>query len=164
VQTDTRNAPTTAETGEPPVERLGPTGRRVRVVVALVGIVALLAGALVGQDDDFPFGPFRMYATADKLNSPVQDTRLDAVDASGRRFALSDNATGFRRAELEGQLPQIRKDPSRLSALATAYAARHRGAPPLVEIDVVIRWDQLRDGRPTGKYTEQTVAVWKRAS
>jgi hypothetical protein len=163
VQTDTRNAPAAAETGEPPVERLGTTGRRVRVVVALVGIVALLAGALVGQDDDFPFGPFRMYATADKLNSPVQDTRLDAVDASGRHFALSDNATGFRRAELEGQLPQIRKDPSRLSALATAYAARHHGAPPLVEIDVVIRWHQLRDGRPTGRYTEQTVAAWRRS-
>lgn len=163
MQTETRNPPAAADTSEPPVERLGSTGRTVRVVVALVGIVALLAGALVGQDDDFPFGPFRMYSTADKLNSPVQDTRLDAVDANGRKFALSDNDTGFRRAELEGQLPRIRKDPSRLSALATAYASRHPGAPALVQIDVVIRWIALRDGRPTGKYTEQTVAVWRRS-
>jgi hypothetical protein len=161
VQTETtREAPPVAE---PAVERLGRTGRRVRVLVALAGIALLLAGTLVGQDDDFPFGPFRMYATADRLNAPVQDTRLDAVDATGRRFALSDGATGFRRAELEGQLPRIEKEPARLSALATAYADRHRGSPPLVEIDVVIRWHQLRDGVPTGRYTEQTVAVWRRS-
>jgi hypothetical protein len=146
---------------EPPVRRLSPHGRAIRVVVALAGAALLLVGTLVGQDDDFPFGPFRMYATADKLNAPVHDTRLRAVDASGRHLQLTDTQTGFRRAELEGQLPRIQRHPELLGAIATAYHRRQPDAPRLVRIDVVVRLLALRDGRPTGAYTERTEATWR---
>jgi hypothetical protein len=146
---------------EPPVRRLSPRGRAIRVVVALAGAALLLVGTLVGQDDDFPFGPFRMYATADKLNAPVHDTRLRAVDASGRQLQLTDTQTGFRRAELEGQLPRIQRHPELLGAIATAYHRRQPDAPRLVRIDVVVRLLALRDGRPTGAYTERTEATWR---
>ncbi|GAA3517042.1 hypothetical protein [Actinocatenispora rupis] len=149
-----------AARADPPVLRLGRTGRWVRIAVTVLGAALLLAGTLVGQDDDFPFGPFRMYATADRLDEPVTDTRLSAVDASGRRFALTDDATGFRRAEVEGQLPRFEKHPELLSGLATAYARRQPGRPRLVRIDVVVRLIELRDGRPTGKYTQRTVVSW----
>lgn len=146
---------------EPPVRRLSPRGRAIRVVVALAGAALLLVGTLVGQDDDFPFGPFRMYATADKLNAPVHDTRLRAVDAAGRHLQLTDTQTGFRRAELEGQLPRIQRHPELLGAIATAYHRRQPAAPRLVRIDVVVRLLALRDGRPTGAYTERTEATWR---
>lgn len=144
----------------PPVQRLGRPGRWVRIGVTLVGAGLLLAGTLVGQDDDFPFGPFRMYATADKLDEPVRDTRLRAVDTTGRAFALTGDATGFRRAELEGQLPRFEAHPALLGNLATAYARRQPDRPRLTRIDVVVRLIQLRDGRPTGRYTQRTVVSW----
>jgi hypothetical protein len=144
----------------PNLVRLGRVGRAVRVLVALAGVVLLIGGALVGQDDDFPFGPFRMYSTADKLNAPVRDTRLDAVNAAGQRFTLTDDATGFRRAELEGQLSRFRRDPQLLGAVAEAYQRRQPDRPRLTRIAVVIRWLELHDGRPTGRYTEQTAVSW----
>lgn len=144
----------------PPVLRLGRTGRWVRIAVTLLGAALLLVGTLVGQDDDFPFGPFRMYATADRLNEPVRDTRLRAVDTTGRTFALTDDATGFRRAELEGQLPRFEAHPELLGNLATAYARRRPDRPRLTRIDVVVRLIQLHDGRPTGRYSQRTVVSW----
>jgi len=153
--------PADTDTGSPPVQRLGNRGRWVRVVVALLGAALLLAGTLVGQDDDFPFGPFRMYATSDELNAPVHDTRLHAIDASGHHLVLADAQTGFRRAEVEGQLPRFRRHPGLLGALATAYHRRQPDAPRLVRIDVVDRLLQLRDGRPTGRYTDHVEATWR---
>ncbi|BCJ36835.1 hypothetical protein Athai_43380 [Actinocatenispora thailandica] len=160
-QTITRAGADDEVPDDPPVRRLAPRGRWIRVAVALAGAALLLVGTLAGQDDDFPFGPFRMYATADKLNAPVHDTRLHAVDAAGRQLRLTDEQTGFRRAELEGQLPRIRRHPELLGAIATAYHRRQPGAPRLVRIDVVVRLLALRDGRPTGSYTERTEATWR---
>lgn len=160
-QTTTRAGADDEVPDDTPVRRLSPRGRFLRVAVALVGAALLLAGTLAGQDDDFPFGPFRMYATADKLNAPVHDTRLHAVDASGRHLQLTDGQTGFRRAELEGQLPRIQQHPELLGAIATAYHRRQPDAPRLVRIDVVVRLLALHDGEPTGAYTERTEATWR---
>jgi hypothetical protein len=110
----------------------------------------LLAGTLIGQDDDFPFGPFRMYATTDKIDAPVRSTRLEAVTVDGRQLVLGDSDTGLRRAEIEGQLPRFRRQPSLLDAIGAAYARRHPDGPKLARIDIVIRQLALRDGRPTG--------------
>jgi hypothetical protein len=131
------------------------------VAATLAGAALLVAGTAVGQDDDFPFGPFRMFSTTDRLDAPVADTRLEAVDASGARLRLSDRDIGLRRAEIEGQLDRFTARPALLAAAASGYAARHPGAPPLVEIDVVVRWYELRDGRPTGVYRDQTVVSWR---
>lgn len=124
-------------------------------------MILLVAGTVAGQDDDFPFGPFRMFSTTDRLDAPVADTRLEAVDATGNRVRLSDRDTGLRRAEIEGQLDRISARPALLAAVASGYAARHPGAPPLVEVDVIVRWYELRAGRPTGSFRDETVVSWR---
>ena len=78
-------------------------GRRVRVVATLITGVLLLAGTLWGTDDDFPFGPFRMYSTAPDPNGAARDTRVEGVDADGRTVAITEGNSGIRRAEIEGQ-------------------------------------------------------------
>ena len=136
-------------------------GVAARLVATVVGAALLLAGTLVGTDDDFPFGPFRMYATTDKLDSPVADTRVEARDASGAHLVLSEQDTGIRRAEIEGQLPRFVADPARLATVAIAYAQRHPDARPLAEVSVVIRWHELHGGRPTGGYHDETKVTWR---
>jgi hypothetical protein len=147
--------------GVPPMDTLSVSGRRVRLAATLLVAGVLLAGTLWGQDDAFPFGPFRMYATTDRPDAPVRDTRLQGVDTAGNRITLTESDTGIRRAEIEGQLDQIRADPGRLGAVAAAYAGRHPRAPRLVEVSVVVRWHELSGGRPTGHFHDQTLATWR---
>jgi hypothetical protein len=139
-------------------------GRRVRLVVAATLVALLLAGTVVGQDDDFPFGPFRMYATRQRLDGRTSWYRIEAVTASGEVVFVPGAAYGLRRAELEGQIPRFVDDPSLLGELALAFAARRPGEPPLVEIRLVRRSQQLTDGRPVGEPTDEDVAEWRAAS
>ena len=138
-------------TDERPLSR---GGRAVRLSLVVVGLVLLLVGSLFGQDDEFPFGPFRMYSTTDKLDAPVKSLRLEAVNDAGARIVLSDSDTGLRRAEIEGQLGRIKADPELLDAVATAYHARRPDRPRLTEVDVVVRLIALHDGRPTGQWKD----------
>lgn len=133
-----------------------------RLTATLVVGALLLAGTLVGQDDAFPFGPFRMYATRDDPNGVVVSTRVEAVDAGGRVLLVPDRATGMRRAEIEGQVARFRRDPALLGALSRAHDRLHPGEPAYVEVRVVQRRYRLRDSRPTGDATEQVVARWRR--
>ncbi len=140
--------------------RLAPRGRAIRLVVTVLCFGLLLAGTLVGQDDDFPFGPFRMYATTDHINDPVRDTRVDAVDNSGHRFELTEVNSGFRRAEVEGQIERLTARPELLGAIADGYARKNPSAGTILHVAVVVRWHELHDGRPTGRYRDSTVVTW----
>jgi hypothetical protein len=137
-------------------------GRRVRVAATVIGAALLLIGTVVGTDDDFPFGPFKMYSTTDKLDAPVADTRLEAVDTAGDHRMLTESDTGIRRAEIEGQLDRFTADPALLSVVARAYHRHNPAAPPLSEITIIVRWYELHDGRPTGAYRDETTVVWHR--
>jgi hypothetical protein len=146
---------------EPPAPgRLSSAGRRWRLVATVVPTLLLLAGTLWGSDDHFPFGPFRMYANANEPDGLVRSSRVEAVNAEGERFKLTDAATGLRRAEIEGQLGRFRRDPSRLQAVAQAYEARHPDAPRLLLVEVLQRRYRLEDGQPTGRVTEHQIAAW----
>ena len=136
------------------------TGRRVRVSVTIAFLALLLAGTFWGQDDDFPFGPFRMYSTAPDPNGAAKDTRVEGVDATGAVVAITEGNSGIRRAEIEGQQGAYEADPSRLSRIADAYAEHTPGAPELREIRIVIRWHLVEDSRPTGTYRDEIVADW----
>jgi hypothetical protein len=140
-------------------ERLSRSGKAVRLVVTAAFGGLLLAGTLVGQDDAFPFGPFRMYATTDSLDAPVKSTRMEAVDSAGHRFALTGAAVGLRRAEIEGQMDRFRTDPDLLGAVAAAYRNRHPDGRQLARIEIITRHFALKRGRPTGYY-DDTVDVW----
>lgn len=136
-------------------------GRAARVVATALGALLLLAGTLWGQDDAFPFGPFRMYSTAPDPDAAAPDTRVEGVDATGRVVVLTAANSGIRRAEIEGQQQQYVDHPARLRQVATAYANHSPGAPPLVEVRIVIRWQGVKDSRPTGTSTDETIARWQ---
>jgi hypothetical protein len=135
-------------------------GRRLRLAFA-VGMVALLfAGTVAGADDDFPFGPFRMYATRQRLDGRTSWYRIEAVTAEGEVVFVPGAAYGLRRAELEGQIPRFAADPTLLGQLAVTYAARRPDEPPLVEIRLVKRSQQLAGGQPSGEPSDVLVAAW----
>lgn len=137
-------------------------GRRARTAAtALVGALLLL-GTVAGQDDDFPFGPFRMYSTYDDPDGVVVSTRVEAVDATGTVLVVPDSATGLRRAEVEGQADRFTRDPDLLAALSQAHARLRPYEPSYDVVRVVVARLQLRDGRPTGESSEQVVAQWTR--
>lgn len=134
----------------------GPVGRRVRIGVTLAGLLLLIVGTLIGQDDDFPAAPFRMYSTTDRLDAPVRSLRVEGVTVDGERLVLTDSDTGLRRAEIEGQQARITAEPALLDAVAEAYHSRNPTKPRLAEVDVVVRLIELRDGRPTGQWQDTT--------
>lgn len=138
------------------------TGRRLRLAATAVVLGLLLAGTVFGQDDAFPFGPFRMYATRDDPDGLVVSTRVEAVDATGRLVVVPDTATGLRRAEIEGQVGRFRSDPRLLGELSRSHDALHPDEPAYAEVRVVERRYRLHDSRPTGEQTETLVAQWHR--
>ena len=137
-------------------------GRRARGAATAVVVGLLLLGTFAGQDDAFPFGPFRMYATRDDPDGLVVSTRVEAVDSTGRVLVVPDTATGMRRAEIEGQVGRFRRDPSLLAALSRAHDRLHPDEPSYEQVRVVEQRYQLRDSRPSGDTTERVVAAWTR--
>lgn len=139
---------------------LSATGRRVRAAGFLAGLALLLAGSAWGQDDHFPFGPFRMYATADDPDGRVLSTYLRAVDADGVVVPrVGEQQIGMRRAEYEGQLSRIVAEPAILGDLAETFSRRHPDAAPWLEVSVVQTAYTLVDGVPTGR-TSEVLATW----
>lgn len=130
------------------------------MAVTALGALLLLLGTFWGQDDDFPFGPFRMYATAPDPNADAPDTRVEGVDTTGRTIVLTEANSGLRRAEIEGQQGAYVDDPGRLSQVAAAYAERSPGAAPLRTVRIVIRWEGIEHSRPTGTSRDETIATW----
>ena len=137
-------------------------GRRLRLAVTALVFGLLVAGTAIGQDDHFPFGPFRMYSTTDDPDGLVVSTRVEAVDATGRVLVVPDTATGLRRAEIEGQVDRFRANPELLSQVSLAHDRLHPDQPSYDEVRVVERRYRLRDSRPTGEQTERVVATWRR--
>jgi hypothetical protein len=135
-------------------------GRWIRVVLTGVAAVLLVAGTFWGQDDDFPFGPFRMYSTAPGADQPATDTRVEGVDVAGRTVQITEGNAGIRRAEIEGQQAAYVAEPARLRQVADAYAERNPAAPALREVRLVVRSHGVKHSRPTGAWSDQVVADW----
>ena len=144
------------------METLTTRGRAIRIAVTLLIVALGLAGSIWGTDDDFPLGPQLQFANADPPNEPVVVLRVEAVDVNGRRFELGEERSGIRRAEIEDQVERFKADPSLLSSVGDAYARRNPGAPRLVEIDLIARSHELRHGQATWRYTDKSLAVWRR--
>lgn len=146
---------------ETPVSALTTRGVWIRVAITLAGAALLLAGTLWGEDDHFPFGPFKMYASAVDPDAPAGDSRIEATDAGGTVVVVTPENTGIRRAEFEGQLGRFREQPELLQTVADAYARRNPDAPPLRELRLVIRWHEVRDFEVTGRWDEEVVVTWQ---
>jgi hypothetical protein len=137
-------------------------GRLVRLAATVICGLLLLGGTLFGVDDDFPFGPFRMYATAPDPNGDAKDTRVEGTDVTGKTVPITEGNSGIRRAEIEGQEGAYVATPSRLADVAAAYAQHTPGAPLLASVRIVVRWHGIKHARPTGTYRDQVIAQWTR--
>lgn len=142
------------------VERIGRGGLVTRLIASVVIFLLLLGGTFFGSDSDFPFAPFRMYATRNAPDGTVNSLRLEGVDATGTTFPISAGQVGLRRAELEGSLPRMKSDPGLMEVIAERYAANNPDAPELVELHVVVRIMQLEGGQETGEFEDRIEAVW----
>lgn len=142
------------------VVRLSRTGRASRLLATGAVLAVLLAGTVWGVDDTFPFGPFRMYSTRADPDAPVVSTRVVGLTAAGEEVRLSGGQVGLRRAEFEGQLPRIESQPELLGLLADSYAERNPDAEELVDVQVVQRRFELRDGQRTGAYEDRVVVEY----
>ena len=139
---------------------LSPGGRRLRVGATAAALALTLLGTVAGDDDHFPFGPFRMFSTKTSRDGAVRVALLRGTTADGQDVRLEMASFGLRRAEFEGQLERIAANPGLLGELVAARARRRPNARPLREVRLIsARW-MLRDGRRVG-YVETPVAIWK---
>ncbi len=150
---------------EPDTIGLPAAARAARMVAAAVVLVLLSAGTLRGQDDDFPFGPQRMYATRDDPNGAVSQAVVLGVTADGRSYDVTDSPGAPRRAELEGRFERLQTDPVRFAAVGALYVTgdgrlREHPAVRAVEIRLVRRSYPLRAGR-SGPAVDKVVARWR---
>lgn len=141
---------------------LSSAGRRVRMLATAVVLAMLVAGTFLGQDDHFPFGPFRMYSIRNKHDGKVRGAVMEVVDAEGRAAAVEirSDQVGLRRAEIEGQLDRFERDPSLLRHLVHAYEELH----PSERIAVLRLYHEttrLANGQ-VGPVTRTLVAEWRR--
>jgi hypothetical protein len=146
---------------EPPV-RLPRKGRSWRLALSAAVLALLLAGTVWGEDDDFPFGPFKMYAGRAAPDGEVNSTRVVGLTPAGEEVRLSGGQVGLRRAEFEGQLPRLKQEPELLGVLAEVYADKHPSAPDLVSVQVVQRHFDLREGARTGAYQDTVLVEYRR--
>ena len=99
-------------------------GRRLRVATVVMVGALLVAGSWKGSDHDFPFGPFRMYATSGRSTGGVRAAVLVAVHTDGTDVVVDPAWVGLRRAELEGHYRSFAGNPRLLADLAALYERR----------------------------------------
>lgn len=110
-----------------------------------MGVVAALtlAGTLYGDDSDFPFGPFRMYATRDDPNGVVAVAAVQTVDADGTVHDVTKTRGAPRRAEIEGRMSTFRADCTQFAQLVPRYSP----GTAVITVRLVERDYVLKDGR-----------------
>lgn len=141
---------------------LSSAGRRVRMLATAVVLAMLVAGTFLGQDDHFPFGPFRMYSIRNKHDGKVRGAVMEVVDAEGRAAAVEirSDQVGLRRAEIEGQLDRFERDPSLLRHLVHAYEELHP-SERIAVLRLYYETTRLANGQ-VGPVTRTLVAEWRR--
>jgi hypothetical protein len=128
-------------------------------VALVVGVFLVVRGSLLGTDADWPFGPMSQFAFRVGPNDGIHSTFLEARNAAGDVIIvpISPKQLGIGRAEIEGQLPNIVREPSMLSDLADSYRRLHPTAPPLEQLWLRDRVTELRNGRAVGEHVAPIV-------
>ena len=146
------------------VERLGRVSKAWRAAVVISLTVMFGAGSLVGNDHWWPFSPWRMFSTSQAATGSVWSTGIEVqtADAPGEwvRAPLTPENVGLNRAEVEGRIPQIEADPSRLGTLARSHSALRPGSAEWTALRVVRRLIVVVDRKPTGEVRTEVLAQW----
>ncbi|QXJ20106.1 hypothetical protein AGRA3207_000757 [Actinomadura graeca] len=145
-----------------PALRLGPRARLWRSAAAAAGIGALLWTSAYGTDDDFPFGPMTQFAfSVDNDGGEIHSHWLEADTAAGTHVKLSMDAvgSGMKRAEIEGQMTRLARDPSLLQGIADGQRSLHPGRPRLTRIYIVKQVQTLKHGKVVST-TRTNRVVW----
>jgi hypothetical protein len=138
--------------------------QRIRRAVATVAAsVGLLAGTFCGNDHHFPFGPFRMYSVANRLDGRIRSAVVEVrTEGSDWLEARTPADLGMKRAEIEGQMDRFVADPALLQHLGTAYERLNQDGTEVVAVRLLEEVTQLRNGRPAGSVEVSTLATWRR--
>ena len=137
-------------------------GMRARTVLSVSVAALLIVGTFWGDDDNFPFGPFRMYSTKQNLDGEVRVTEVDGLTQSGEWVGLPFDDFGLRRADVEGQLGTLAQPASTvLTSMAVAYDRFGRGDHEVVALRLRERTIHLENGLAVGEEVV-TLATWER--
>jgi len=147
--------------GDVDMVRLGARARGWRMAATAVVLLALAYGTIWGADRHFPFGPMVQFAFSVDPNGQIRSVYIEAETTAGDRVRvpLTSEGVGIPRAEIEGQLPAIERDPSLLQAIALAQRRRHPDQPQFRRLYLMVDILQLHDRRPAGHEVNQ-LAVW----
>ncbi|HEX2196522.1 MAG TPA: hypothetical protein VHJ76_06315 [Actinomycetota bacterium] len=131
-----------------------------RLAAGLVVALLLVAGTFWGDDDNFPFGPFRMYSTKQELDGEVRATEVQGLTRQGTWIGVPFDHFGLRRADIEGQLGKLAQPPEDvLASMAVAYERFGRGEE-IVALRLLERTYDIEDGVPAGEEVE-ILATWR---
>ncbi len=145
------------------VVRLRPASVVWRVGLVAVVSTLFLAGALVGDDHWWPFGPWRMFSTSTPPSGAVVSMSIEVRspdDARWRPTPITLESVGLNRAEVEGRIPQITADPVRLGTLARSHARLRPDDRPWTAVRLVRNEVVIVDRRPTGEVRHVVLATW----
>ena len=158
-ETDVDDAPPTDD-----VVRLGRASTTWRLALASVLTALFLTGAVVGDDPWWLFGPWRMFSTSTPPTGAVVYMSIevrDTDDPDWRPAPITLQSVGLNRAEVEGRIPQLTKDPSMLGTLAASHARLRPDDAPWVAVRVVRNEAVIVDRRPTGEVRHVVLATWE---
>lgn len=147
---------------QPPPVRLGTRARLWRSLTAAAVIGTLLSTSAYGADDDFPFGPMTQFAfSVNNDGGEIHSHWLEADTAAGAHVRLSMDAVGpgMKRAEIEGQMDRLVRDPSLLQGIAGGQRRLHPSEPRLTRIYIVKQVQTLKHGKVVSA-TRTNRVVW----
>ena len=168
--------------GEAPDDvRLGAGAKLAGTLLVLLLSVLFVGGTWKGNDDWWPFGPWRMFATSTAPTGGVAvlaievrtgPPRSDPPDALGsvsgvarswQPASINLNSVGLNRAEVEGRVPQMLADPAMLGTLAATHARLRPHDPRWTGVRVVRVVTVIDNRRPTGEERRTVLAEWDAA-
>ena len=141
--------------------RLTRAGLAWRCTALAAGTALALYGGVAGTDDLWPFSPMTQFAFHVSRDGEIRAVHVDAITTGGEQVQVPLNArgVGIARAELEGQLSRIVRDPSLLQSVAAAQRRLHPDQPQYRRIHLRETVTTLRDGRAVAVRVE-TRATW----
>ena len=155
----------TTQPEAPADDVLGVRSRAWRVVVLAALTAVFVAGSVVGQDDWWPFSPWRMFSTSQAPTGAVIAMGLEvqtATDPTWVTAPVTPETVGLNRAEVEGRSGRIAADPSLLATLAASHTRLRPSAPAWTAVRLVRHETVVVDRRPTGVVRTTEIARWAR--